>query len=69
MNRLVLALGIATVIFAGTTVYFARELHRERASRAEDAREPTPAAVTNAAAVPDRRDEPQRPSGLSDERW
>lgn len=34
MNRLALSLGITSVIFASTTVYFARELRRERASYA-----------------------------------
>jgi hypothetical protein len=51
MKRLTLALGIAALFFAGTTAYFALELHEERISRAADAHTPAPpATIANGSA-------------------
>ena len=51
MKRLELVLGIVALFFAGTTAYFARELHEERISRAADAHTPAPpATIANGSA-------------------
>jgi len=52
MKGLTMALGAATLCFAGTTVYFARELHRERASHQAAVTAPTESAATEVRAAP-----------------
>jgi hypothetical protein len=49
MKWLALTLGVVALFFAGTTAYFARELHEERSLRTAATQAPTPVAVEASA--------------------